>query len=155
YVWRMAWLTWLKADIANEQGRYQDAEQQATEAMRFYRESGHPTPPFMVLIILSTAQTKLGKFDLARDTLLQVLHRTNGVSGYAQKGEVALVSKELGAIEVHEGNFDQAFEYLLPGLNIGLEQHEYDFLGCNLGLAAAVAAGRGQVARAATLAGAS
>jgi tetratricopeptide (TPR) repeat protein len=156
YAWRTAWLMFLRADTINKQGRVQEAEQLIADAMRFYREAGHPTPPDYVFTLLAEVQQSLGKYDLAHDTLQLVLelNQNIGASSSKRMNTDSHTLYQLAALDIKQDNLGRAMEYLSASVTNAQAIPDHNLMAYNVGLAAVVAAHRGQAPRAAQLSGA-
>ena len=140
-----------RAALARRQGRYRDAKQHASESIRLYEESGSHSFAARAHTEMGIACLHLGEYREARERFLVALILNREIQGW----EVAYNLRWLAAVDIGEGNLEQALEYGQESMREADKIPDRNIIASNLGLLAAISAKQGQSIRAACLAGAS
>lgn len=120
----------LDATVNTYLGNWQDAERQSLEADRLWKNP----PPYTLAAIVSNlgiAQFRLGKLDLAEQTLLRCMASMEASVG-PNDPWLGLVASDLSNVYQERGQYEVAMRYLEPAVAGARASKAYESLGLAL-----------------------
>ncbi|MGE5223604.1 MAG: adenylate/guanylate cyclase domain-containing protein [Omnitrophica WOR_2 bacterium] len=142
-------LVFHKAEISNKQGCYEDAITYARESIRIQEQLGQPNI-IWELLFMGEAHVSLEEYDQARDCYLKALYLADEIVDNRK----SLILRNLGMVDFHQGNLEQALENCQKGLRLAVEISDNNVVATCLGLSACILAKQGKLFQAAGLSGA-
>ena len=153
--WRMAYRAGLKAELAIQQGLFQDALACAHECLRLNDTNGNHREPFKARRCLAEAYLGLGDLAQARTYFLEALRLRENAQNGTWQIEQASALRGLAIVDFQSGNLDRARGYCLDSLCVAAGVPDPNLVASGLAWAALIEAARSRPLRAATLSGAS
>jgi hypothetical protein len=153
--WFKVRLVATKARLANKQGQYAEAMALSDEHLHLCQESGQPDGDFELWLEMGHTSLALRDFDRALECFARARDHALKVAAALPHAGVAFVNRCLGFVELGRGNITGAMQYSQASLQEVIRGPFYEFIPSCVALAAEVAAGLGQLQRAARLSAAS
>jgi tetratricopeptide (TPR) repeat protein len=150
-----AFFAQVNADLALEQGRYQDAKTLASESIRFCEAGGDKHGCIRPHMTWGMACIELGDYDQAHIQFQHALELSGLHTGDMQDNNESYARLWHACTDLRQGQLVQALDYCLASVRQANNIPDYNIIASALGVAALIWAKQDQAQRAATLAGAS
>ncbi len=152
--WVAAYLAYIRAAIANAQGRYPAAKRHADESLQFYESIGNASDGWVSQLEFGSACLESGEFDQARDHFLTALNLATGIPEVMGDSARSVSLRWLALLAIRQGDLRAAQRFYRQSLQLADSISDHYLLATGLGLAAIVAGRLQNATRAAALSGA-